>query len=393
MAQASRLTSMSDSTTLRVLHAIGTSEAGGTERFLVDLLPRHRAMAIDSFVCVLDAPGRLADEYRAVASRVEHLNLPASFVAGARRWRRCVRDLQPDVLVLYGLRANLLGRLFRGGPRRAAIVAALRSTVVDEHGRAGAGRLDRLTFGRVDVCVSNSRSALDTLVLQGYPRERLSYIAPGVDIRRFASRDRQAARRTLGVRDDTPVLLCVANLKPVKNHALLLRASAILVERGITHRLWVVGDGPERERLESFARELRLDGTITFAGHEPDPIARYRAADVFVLASHWEGTPNAVLEAMAAGLPVVAPPVGDLADLIIDNVTGRLVAADDAESFACGVSDVLHPSRRTSFGNAARSRAAEFDADVAAERYAELFHWATTGKQRRMPFAYNPALP
>jgi len=378
---------MGDTAARRVVHAIGTSAVGGTERFLVDLLVRHRSLGIDSYVCVLDGPGAVAEEYRRVASRLAHLNLRAEPIGGVRRWRRFLGEIGPDVLVLYGFRANLLGRVLRGRDR-PAVVAALRSTTVDEHGRAAAGWIDKLTFGRVDVCVANSRTALERLVERGYPARRLAYIAPGVDTHPFLRGDRRAARRNLGASEDAPVLLCVANLKRVKNHALLLRASALLASRGVSHRLWIVGDGPERQQLEMLARELRLEGTVVFTGHDPDPLSRYLAADIFVLASRWEGTPNAVLEAMAAGLPVVAPPVGDLGELVVDGVTGRLVAPDDVEAFAAGISDVLPAATRRSYGEAARTRAAAFDVDVAARDYAELFEWAASGKRGRIPFEY-----
>jgi glycosyltransferase involved in cell wall biosynthesis len=372
--------------TLRVLHAVGTSAVGGTERFLADLVTRHRARGIESAICVLDAPGALAGAYAAGAERVEHLHIGQGRIQAIRRWRRLLESFAPDVVVLYGARANLLGRLTVAG-RGPALVNALRSTVPDDRGWRAAPVLDRWTFSRLTACVSNSQAALAALVARGYPAARLAYIPPGIAPAPTGAFDRVRARRDLGVGLDEIVLLCVANLKPVKNHARLLRASAALTARGITHRLWLVGDGPERERLERLARELGASAWTTFTGHEPDPALRYAAADVFVLPSRWEGSPMSVMEAMAAGLPVVATRVGDVPDLIVDGHTGRLVPADGDPALVAALAEAVE--QRARWGAEAARRAAAFSADVSADRYAALFTWAA---QRRgeLPARYLP---
>lgn len=374
--------------TLRVLHAIGTSEIGGTERFLVDLVQRHRVAGIESCICVMDQPGSLAPAYEAVARSVHHLEVGRNVLRSARQWRTLLKRLDPAVVVLYGTRANLLGRMVRG-PARPPLITALRSTVVDDRAGRFSPALDRTTFQRVAACVSNSRAALDALLARGYPLDRLSYIPPGIDVPRFASGDRMAARESLGIAPAEMVLLCVANLKPVKNHRMLLEVSASLAKRGIAHKLWLVGEGPDRPALEQLAREHPTPGTVVFAGRQSDPGRHYAAADLFLLASTWEGAPTAVLEAMAAGVPVVASRVGDIPEVVLDGIHGRLVAPNDLDGFTAAVVEGCDPGIRRVWAEAARQHVRSFSAESAASRYARLFEWAAEGSPRPVPFAHS----
>lgn len=359
-----------------MLHAIGTSQVGGTERFLVDLVSRHNRSGIESSICVLDAPGVLAAEYQRVAARVDHLNISRNPLVAARRWRESVSAAAPDVLVLYGSRANALGRLVPLVGRRPALITALRSTVPDENNRSLARWMDRLTFRRIAACVSNSHAALSVLIARGYPEGQLTYIAPGIEWPAVGTAERDAARAALNVGRDDVVVLSVANLKAVKQHIVLLEASRLLGQMGLKHRLWLVGEGPERPRLQKTVHQLGLDDTVLLAGREADPRRRFAAADVFVLTSRWEGTPMSILEAMAAGLPVVAPRIGDIPSLVVDGTTGRLVEGYDPAQFASALAEAIGPGRNQLWRQAARDRALRFSADIAASRYAELFRWA-----------------
>jgi glycosyltransferase involved in cell wall biosynthesis len=133
------------------------------------------------------------------------------------------------------------------------------------------------------------------------------YVANGVDLRRFAPTPRTAGTK--------PVIGTVAGLRPEKNLARLLHASGIAA-RAVPHRLLIVGDGPERGALETLARNLALDAEFT--GPIADPAPLYARMDVFALSSDTEQMPLSVLEAMAAGLPVAATAVGDVAAMVAE---------------------------------------------------------------------------
>ena len=147
---------------------------------------------------------------------------------------------------------------------------------------------------------------------------QVQYIPNGVDTDRFApasSADTLAARRRLGVAPDEIVIGTVGMLRPDKNHARLIRVFSSL-SRQVAARLVIVGDGDCRAALEQLAGELSPERRVTFAGSATDPAPYYRAFDVFALSSDTEQMPLSVLEAMAAGLPVVSTDVGDVADMI-----------------------------------------------------------------------------
>lgn len=150
--------------------------------------------------------------------------------------------------------------------------------------------------------------------------------------RRVASR--MAWRTQHGLSDEDVVFVCVARLEKQKNHAMLLEgfARALRLERRA--HLLLVGDGSCRTALELRARELRLQTKVRFLGQRADVPQILGAADVFVLASHNEGNPLSLMEAMAAGLPVVATAVGGVPELIVDQKSGLLVKPGDCEGLA-----------------------------------------------------------
>lgn len=368
----------------RVLHVIGTSEVGGTELFLLRLLRAIDSSRFRSAVCVLDAPGTLAGRYAAAADDLWHLRAGgSSWWRAISRWRRILRQERPDVLVLYGARANLLGRL---AGRAIPVVSALRSTFVDEHGTQAAAWLDRITFCRVHVCVSNSRAAVERLRQRGYPAARLAYVPNGVDLSDFGAISRTAARQHYGTDPSRPVVACVANLKRVKAHDVLLDASRRLKSDGVDHELWLIGDGPERRQLEQRVSVLDLQSTVRFLGTIPDVPQRLAAADMAVLASRWEGMPTAVIEAMASGLPIVATRVGEVPSLVSDGVFGTLVAPDDADALAQALGELLRDRpRRELWGSRARQAAEEYSMASVIGQYERLFDWAAGDRAGAAP--------
>ena len=130
---------------------------------------------------------------------------------------------------------------------------------------------------------------------------------------------------------------CVANFRPQKDHATLLRAFAVVSAAMAGSHLVLVGDGPGRREMEKLAAELRLSGRVTFAGTVPNAELDFDAFDLFVLATHYEGHPLTVLEAMAHGLPVVASAVGGMSEFVRHEVDGLLVPPADPAALASAI--------------------------------------------------------
>jgi glycosyltransferase involved in cell wall biosynthesis len=181
-----------------------------------------------------------------------------------------------------------------------------------------------------------------------------------------------AQRRAWGVPDDAFVIGTVARLAPVKNHALLLRAAAQLDSR---YHLVLVGDGPSRAELEGFSRQLEIESRVHFAGEVVSRINLNQFFDVSVLCSLSEGFPNSLIEAFAAGRPVVATPVGGVMDVVKEGVTGLLVPSDDPAQLADAMRKLeADCGLRTRLGEAGRELVRnKFHKDIVIEKLSALY--------------------
>jgi glycosyltransferase involved in cell wall biosynthesis len=207
-------------------------------------------------------------------------------------------------------------------------------------------RLQRLAYRCATKVVANSPAARRMLEREGVAPASIAVIPNGVDLAAFA-RDKPAStvRR----------FITVANLRAEKNHETLLAAAAALQRVYSDVEFQIVGDGPRRQQLEQLAHDRGLS-RVTFLGHREDVAALLAAADAFVLPSRSEAFPNGALEAMAAGLPVVASAVGGLLDLLEDGRTGLLVPPGDPEALAAALRSLIDaPERAAAIGRAARA--------------------------------------
>jgi len=170
----------------------------------------------------------------------------------------------------------------------------------------------------------------------------------------------QSVRHELGLADDEAVILSVGRLSREKGHADLIRAAAALeaMSGAPRFRVVIVGDGPERERLAQLASRLGIEKRITFAGFQRDTKPYYAMATVMAVPSHSEGSPNVVLEAMAAGLPIAANAVGGVPEILEENVTGLMVPPRNPEAMAKALLRILSDGElRGRLGAAAQARA------------------------------------
>jgi len=242
-----------------------------------------------------------------------------------------LRAERPDVL-----HTHQLGALLYAG--RAARRARVPLVVHTEHGKHYAGRLRWRLLGRFAA-----RSARRVFAVSGdIGRElcgcgiasptKVIHVPNGVDADRFELADGPGElRREFGLPADGPVIGTVGRLTALKRQDVLLKGFARLEHP--TARLLIVGDGPAREELVNLAARLGITNRVVFAGYREQPERAVGAMDVFALTSESEGMPLAILEAWAAGKPVVASRVGGVPELVADGRTGLLFSAgDDAEA-------------------------------------------------------------
>lgn len=189
----------------------------------------------------------------------------------------------------------------------------------------------------------------------GIPAARIHTIHNGADLARFATPEKRRAqtRKALGIPADRFVCITVAALFEVKAHKVLIDAAARLSAKAPHITFLLVGEGPLEAQLKTQAGQLNVDDTVRFAGFRRDIPDLLSAADLFVLPSYSEGLPVSVIEAAAAGLPVVASRVGGLSEIVEEDVTGNLVPAGDADALARAILGMAEaPSRARRMANA-----------------------------------------
>jgi glycosyltransferase involved in cell wall biosynthesis len=356
----------------RVLLVITLAEIGGAQAYVAALLP---ALAREFDVAVAaygTGPLREAAEAEGVRFLpLEHVRRPISpwrDVAGLLELVRLLRRERPDIVHASSSKAGVLGRL-------AAAIARIPIRIFTVHGWAFtahsglSSRLyrwaDRLVrpLTTVTICVSMQERAAG-LAAGTCVAERTVVIPNAIDVENAP----QASRAR-----EKPLLVSVGRLKAPKDFATLVRALARLPSESFD--ALIVGEGPERPRLEEEIEELRLGEVVRLAGERRDVPEVLAGADVFVLSSCSEGMPMSVLEAMAAGLPVVASRVGGVPELVVDGETGLLVATGSPEELAAALERLIaEPQLRQRLGAAGRARARqEFDPDSFRRAHVELY--------------------
>jgi glycosyltransferase involved in cell wall biosynthesis len=330
------------------LNAVRTVEALDRQRFQVTVFHLHET-------------GPLRARYEALGLQLLHLPIgrlysPRTAAQGVR-FLRLLRREGIEVVHTHDLYSNIFAAPWA---RLAGCRVIASRRWLDAVPRPGLVPLNRWSYRCAHRVVVNSsmvaRLMIDT---ERVPAARVVELPNFLEERAFhhvAAEVRSARRHSWGVPQGAFVVGTVANLTPVKNHAMVLRALQRLDE---DVHLVLIGAGPSRRALEDLARELEVDGRVHFAGQLLETENLHQFFDVSVLCSRSEGFPNAVIEALAAGCPVVATPVGGVPEVITDRQTGLLVPVDQPQALAASVQELRRDAtlrRRLSEAGLARAR-------------------------------------
>ena len=370
----------------RVAHVITGLGMGGAERMLQRLLGMLDADRFECEVLSLTPGGRVGDEIRAGAVPVRAPARPglaalAQTLAGtARAWRRRPPDLVQGWLAHGNLTASAMARAMPGG--RPPVVWNVRQAIYAlEYERASTARLLRLA-ARVsrsaDRIIYNSSTAARHHAALGFAPELAAVVPNGFETDASCGdpRDRAAARHAWGVDDATLVVGIVARYHRHKDHPTFLRAIRTLVDRGMPVVGIAAGAGIDGQNAElaALVSSLGLATRVRLLGDRPDVARLYPGFDVACLSSITESFPNALGEAMAAGVPCVATNVGAAAELIAD--TGRVVPPGDPAALAGAIAELADagPLARAELGRQARDRIeSSFSLRAVARRYETLY--------------------
>ena len=309
------------------------------------------ATAIETAIVTFErGRGERANEFVRAA---QELGIEVDIIEERRRFdlsvipalRQIVERRAPDIVLTHHVKSHFLMRCSRLWQRTPWIAFhhGYTQTLFRERFY---NRLDRLSLPSAHRVVTVCRAfARDLMMRAGVTLEQISVLHNSIRAEepRASAEEARALRARLGIGDDERMLLAIGRLSSEKAHIDLIHAFRYLLESQMASnaRLVIVGDGPERGRLEGAARSSGVSERVYFTGQLNDVRAFYTAADMLVLPSHSEGSPYVLLEAMAAGLPVVATMVGGVPEMVEDQESALLVPARNPQAMASAISRLL----------------------------------------------------
>lgn len=319
---------------LPIAVVVPSFQPGGTERQMIELVRRLDPRRWTVHLTCFRPEGPWFDRAAELASSVA--SFPISRFSSqvtldqGRRFGRWCREQQIAVVHASDLYSNIFflpaaaaaGVPVRVGSRRE--IAAGKSVVQIA--------MQRAAYTCAHTIVANAEAVASRLRREGVSRNRITVVPNGLDLSAYSPRVLPTALRRVAM---------VANLRPGKGHDTLVEASAILLRRFPDAQFDLVGDGSERARLEEMMASHGVRAAFTFAGHVENVAQRLRQADVFTLPSESEAFPNAVLEAMASGLPVVASDVGGIRELVQHGRSGLLVPPRNPPALADAIGRLM----------------------------------------------------
>jgi glycosyltransferase involved in cell wall biosynthesis len=355
--------------TLRVLRIITRLNVGGPAMqaiLLTARLPRRYSTTLvvgreGRHEGNMLALGRSSDRVSpvVVSSLVREVS-PRDDVTALIEVLRLARRFRPDIVHTHLANAGLIGRIAGRLAGARAVVHTFHGTVFEAYfGRRESSlylSLERILARLTSRIIAITPLQKEHLIARRVaPANKIAVIPLGLDLQPFLDPpDREAARRSFEIPDGTLVVAVASRLVPVKDVATFLRAFGEIASDQPAVAL-IAGDGPERERLETLARNLGIAGRCRFLGWRANMPEFYSAADVVALSSLNEGSPVSLIEAMAAAKPVVATAVGGVPDVVVDGASGLLVHPGDAAAFGRALSALLDDAGiRTAFGRRGR---------------------------------------
>ncbi|GAB4145370.1 MAG: glycosyltransferase [Planctomycetaceae bacterium] len=342
---------------MKIVLLIPTLDRSGAEKQFTLLATGLPKSEFSVSVMLLTRSGPYEADLRAADIPVTNLQKRWKFDPVAfRKLKRVLREVQPDIMHSWLFAGNAYGRLaVGGGAGRPKVVISERC--VDSWKSGWQHWVDRRLQSRTDQLIANSESVADFYRERGFPEEKISVIHNGIAVGEMGSQNREAVLHEFGIPAEANVVGYVGRLARQKRVTDLVWAMQLLQQLRNNVYFLIVGDGPERAAAEQLARHMRCDHLIRFVGQRDDVSQLIHAMDVFWLASDFEGQSNSLMEAMAAGVPVVASDIPPNRELVVDGETGFLVKPGDSVGFAQFADRILaDPDLAKKLGAAGRSR-------------------------------------
>ncbi len=365
---------------IRVALLIPTLDRSGAEKQLTLLATHLPRDEFELHVIVLTRGGPYADTLREHGIPVTILNKRLKFDPCALwRLRQTIKEIDPDILHTWLFAANSYGRLIAGKRLRPKVIVSERC--VDSWKAGWQLWLDRQQIPRTTRLIGNSNAVVDFYAEHGFPRDRMAVVPNGIELPvrvcddEDAGTERARLLSEFGIPPGAKIVGYVGRLARQKRLEDLVWCMELLHQLDRRAHFLIVGDGPEKDRLIEFAASIRRSECVHFIGHRDDMPRLWPLIDVFWLASDFEGQSNSIMEAMAAGIPVIASNIPPNRELVIDGDTGYLVKVGDRAGFAQFAERLLaDPELATKLGTAGRERMqTEFSIEQMVAKHAELY--------------------
>lgn len=371
-----------DAAPIRVLYFIDKLRAGGgTQRYIYEIIKIAPTFGVIPHLCTLEDGGDYLNEIElsgvdTLSLSLPRINTPKACLKLGNLIRHIHRK-KIQVVHTFQTNPNIFGTL-AGRLSGAKVITSRRDL-----GNLGMRGSRSLTLFEETIInplahriMANSRAVFNAAIKrEGIPRKKLVLIPNGIDTNHFHPDTSSERKKRLGLPENSLIFGTVSGLRKVKALDLLLHAFRALRDLTPDVFLVIAGDGPEALPLQDLARRLDLTESVRFMGLRLDVERILPAFDVFMLSSRSEGFPNAILEAMACGLPVIATSVGGIRELVCPEVTGRLIAPDNMEEMVKAMRWILdNPGKRREFSENARRHVEEhFRFDVIGERLRSMY--------------------
>ena len=352
---------------MKIAHVVDSMDVGGAETIVSQMCRLQRDQGHDPRVYAVANLGALGEQMRQEGFVVQ-THLGRSLPDGIRNFFRTFKEAQPDVVHLHNptptIYAATAARM-AGAPSivstRHSLVGKPRRLAVELKYAVAAGCCDWI----VGICDATADNLKD---IHSIPARKIVRVYNGAAPLRRAANERQPQKNGF-------TLIYVGRLEPVKNHSLLLRAFAVAHSSMPDLRLWMVGDGGERKRLETLANELGISAQVTFWGQQLNVAPFFSAADAFIMSSISEGLPMSLLQALSLGLPAIVTGVGGMAEVVRLAKAGVTVSLTDTAEMAAAILRLArHDAERQQFStNAEDAFHSRFTLQTMVDAYMDLY--------------------
>ncbi len=369
---------------LPVLHVIARLPVGGVEQQLFTVVKHYDRERFTPIVCSLSDKGPIGAEMESAGIEVISLgSLRHTFNwATVTTLTRIMRERRVTVVRTHQYHANLYGRLAAIGARVPCIVASVHNTYTRDR-KLHRRMINHILSRFADRVVAVSESVRQDIIKYDHlPKDKVIVIRNGIDLESFQNRERSAVRSEFRIMDGVPVVGTVGRLTAQKGQRYLIEAFSQLAPDFPTAVLMVVGEGPLKGDLQAYAGRLGISDRVIFTGLRRDIPQSLAGMDIFVLPSLWEGMPNALIEAMAAGKAVVTTDFASAREIINSDRLGILVPPQDSSAIARSIASLLRDTTRSRrLGEAARETVrSRFSITRTVETYCSLFIEIMDGK-------------